>query len=105
MAFFAEIGFLVVGYRFLTIWQHYAGAVVVGIAYPILARQSFALDAYPLGLQIVFFVLTLASCLAATAIGTAIAEALRRAGVGAAARRRPPAQVDQTSVATSITKR
>ncbi|KQO05775.1 hypothetical protein ASF06_17110 [Agreia sp. Leaf244] len=96
-AFFAEIGFLVVGYRFWTIWQHYAGAVVVGIAYPILARQSFALDTYPLGLQIVFFVLTLASCLAATAIGIAIAAALRRAGVGAAARRRPQAVESQAA--------
>lgn len=87
-AFFAEIGFLVVGYRFWTIWQHYAGAVVVGVAYPILARQSFNLDAYPLGLQIAFFALTLGSCLAATVLGIGSAAALRRAGVGAAARRR-----------------
>ncbi|SMG49901.1 ECF transporter S component [Agreia pratensis] len=88
-AFFAEVGFLLVGYRFWSLWQHYAGAVVVGVAYPILARQSFNLDAYPLGVQIAFFGLTLASCVAGTAGGIGIAAALRRAGVGAAARRRP----------------
>ncbi|KQR18832.1 hypothetical protein ASF79_16890 [Agreia sp. Leaf335] len=88
-AFFAEVGFLLVGYRFWTIWQHYAGAVVVGVAYPILARQSFNLEAYPFGVQAAFFALTLASCLAGTAMGIGIASALRRAGVGAAARRRP----------------
>jgi energy-coupling factor transport system substrate-specific component len=87
-AFFAEVGFLLVGYRFWSLWQHYAGAVVVGVAYPILARQSFNLDAYPLGVQIAFFALTLASCVAGTAIGIGVATALRRAGVGAAARRR-----------------
>ncbi|SKA98980.1 energy-coupling factor transport system substrate-specific component [Agreia bicolorata] len=96
-AFFAEIGFLIVGYRFWTIWQHYAGAVVVGVAYPILARQSFDLDSYPVGIQIAFFALTFASCVAATAIGIGIAAALRRAGVGAAARRRPRSVASQTA--------
>ena len=87
-AFFAEVGFLVVIYKFWTIWQHYAGAVVVGIAYPLLAWQSYNLDSFSPGLVAVFFVLTLASCIGATALGIGIAAGLRRAGVGSAARRK-----------------
>ena len=90
-AFFAEVAFLVVIYKFWTIWQHYAGAVVVGIAYPILAAQSYDLAALPLWAQILFFVITLASCVGATAIGLAIAAGLRKAGVASGARRRPAA--------------
>ena len=88
-AFFAEVAFLAVIYKFWTIWQHYAGALVVGIAYPILAAQSFNLASLPLGLQLAFVAITLASVLGATALGIAIAGALRRTGVAAAARRRP----------------
>jgi energy-coupling factor transport system substrate-specific component len=36
-----------------------------------------------------FFALTIASCLAGTAIGVVIADALRRAGVARLARRQP----------------
>ena len=88
-AFFAEVAFLVVIYKFWTLWQHYAGAVLVGVAYPILAAQSYNLAALPLWSQVLFFPITLVSCVGATAIGIAIAAGLRKAGVAAAARRRP----------------
>jgi len=88
-AFFAEVAFLVVIYKFWTLWQHYAGAVLVGVAYPILAAQSYNLAALPLWSQLLFFAITLVSCVGATAIGIAIAAGLRKAGVAAAARRRP----------------
>ncbi len=89
-AFFAEIPFLIVIYRFWSVWQHYAGAVLVSVVYPILAWASFDLGAASLPIQIGFFALTLASCVGATALGLLIARALKRAGVGAAARRRTP---------------
>lgn len=88
-AFFAEIAFLVVIYKFWTLWQHYAGAVVVGIAYPILAAQSYDLAALPLWSQVLFFAITLTSCVGSTALGLVVARGLRRAGVASAARRRP----------------
>ena len=87
-AFFAEVAFIVVIYRFWTVWQHFAGAVLVGVAYPFLAAASFDLFSMTLPAQIGFLALTLVSCVAATALGLAIAAALKRAGVGAAARRR-----------------
>ena len=87
-AFVAEVGFLVVLYRFWTIWQHYAGALVVGVAYPLLSWAVFDLDAYPIALRVAFFALTTVSALAGTALGVAIAAALRRAGVRPAAARR-----------------
>lgn len=91
-AFFAEVAFLVVIYKFWTLWQHYAGAVLVGVAYPILAAQSYNLAALEPWAQVVFFAITLASCVGATAIGLAIAAGLRHAGVASAARRRPATQ-------------
>lgn len=97
-AFFAEIAFLVVLYRFWKTWQHYAGAVVVGIVYPILAWASFDLGSFTLGAQIGFFVLTMASAIAGTALGILIADRLHRAGVARLARRRPkPAAVAAAS--------
>ena len=89
-AFFAEVAFIVVIYRFWTVWQHFAGAVLVGVAYPFLAAASFDLFSMTLPAQIGFLALTLVSCVAATALGLAIAASLKRAGVGAAARRRAP---------------
>ena len=88
-AFFAELPFLVVLYRFWTRWQHIAGAVVVGIAYPFLAWVSFDLGSFTLWTQVAFFALTLASTVGATAIGIVIADRLRRAGVARLARHRP----------------
>ena len=88
-AFFAEIGFLVVIYRWWSVWQHYAGAILVGVLYPILAWQSFNLGSFSVGLQITFFALTLVSCLAGTALGIFIADRLGKAGIAANHRRKP----------------
>lgn len=88
-AFFAEVAFLVVAYRFWTTWLHYAGAVVVGVLYPILAAVSFDLWSMPLGARIAFFALTLASCLVGTALGVVVGDRLTRAGVARLARARP----------------
>lgn len=88
-AFFAELPFLLVIYRFWGTWLHYAGAAVVGILYPILAALSFDLWSMGIGAQIGFFALTLASCLAGTWIGILVADRLRDAGVARLARRRP----------------
>lgn len=90
-AFFAELPFLIVIYRFWGMWQHYAGAVVVSILYPILAAASFDLWAMPVWSQVGFFALTLASCLAGTALGIVIADRLTHAGVARLARRKPRA--------------
>lgn len=90
-AFFAELPFLVVVYRYWATWLHYAGALVVGILYPILAAVSFDLWSMPVWSQAGFFALTTASCLAGTALGIVVADRLRRAGVARLARRRPPA--------------
>lgn len=88
-AFFAEVAFLVVGYRFWRTWQHYAGAVVVGLVYPTLAWASFDLGSYSAPLVIGFYALTTAGALAGTAIGIVIADGLRKAGVAKGARRTP----------------
>ena len=88
-AFFAELPFLIVLYRFWTRWQHYSGALVVSIVYPVLAWASFDLGRFPLWGQVAFFALTLASTAAATAVGIVIADALKRAGVARLARHRP----------------
>ncbi|GAA2243378.1 hypothetical protein GCM10009851_30770 [Herbiconiux moechotypicola] len=88
-AFFAEVGFLVVLYRFWTVWQHYAGAAAAGIGYPLLAWAAYDLGSMTVPVQILFFAVNLASCLAGTALGIGIAAALRRTGVARSARRRP----------------
>lgn len=87
-AFFAELAFLVVLYRFWTTWQYYAGAVFVGIVYPILAAASFNLWTMPPWAVAGFFALTIAGCLVGTGLGILIADQLRRAGVARLARRR-----------------
>lgn len=87
-AFFAEVGFLVVLYRIWTVWQHYAGAVAVGILYPILSAAYFDLWTMPTGVVVAFFAVTIVSCLAGTALGILIADRLRTAGVAKLARRR-----------------
>lgn len=87
-AFFAEVGFLVVLYRRWSVWQHYAGAVLVGLVYPLLAEAALNLWAMPLGAQIALWAVTLASCLGGTALGIVIGDRLRAAGVARLARRR-----------------
>lgn len=91
-AFCAELAFLVVLYRFWRTWQYYAGAFVVGIAYPILAAASFNLWTMEPWAIVLFFALTIAGCLAGVGLGILIADRLRTAGVARLARRRGNAQ-------------
>jgi energy-coupling factor transport system permease protein len=88
-AFFAELPFLIVLYRFWKTWQYFAAAAFVGLIYPVLAAVSFDLWALTLPVQIGLFVLTMASCVGGTWLGIVIAERLRAAGVAKLARRRP----------------
>ncbi|ALJ22241.1 ECF transporter S component [Microbacterium sp. No. 7] len=90
-SFFPELPFLVTLYRRWSTWLHYAGAAAVGIAYPILAAQSFDLWSMAPGVLVAFIGLCLVSCLAGTALGVLIADRLRAAGVARLARRRPAA--------------
>jgi energy-coupling factor transport system permease protein len=87
-ALFAEIGFAVVLYRFWTVWQHVAGAVVIGLLQPLLTWQAYGLSTFAVPLQIAFFALCLASTVAGTLAGIAIGDGLRRAGVARTAARR-----------------
>ncbi|MDE0545120.1 ECF transporter S component [Microbacterium sp. C7(2022)] len=87
-ALFAELPFLLAFYRSWRTWQYYAGAVFVGVLYPVLAAASFNLWAMPLWATVGFFALTMASCLLGTWVGILIADRLRRAGVATLARRR-----------------
>ncbi|MEA1264874.1 ECF transporter S component [Microbacterium sp. STF-2] len=82
-AAFTELPFLFVLWRYWGTWMHYVGAVVVGLVYPVLAWYSFNLGDFTLPVQVLFFVITMASCVGATALGILIADRLRRAGVGA----------------------
>lgn len=88
-AFFAELPFLLGIYRYWKTWQYFAGAVFVGVLYPILAAASFNLWSTPIWAQIGFFALTIASCLAGVGLGVVIGDRLRAAGVARLARRRP----------------
>lgn len=88
-AFFIEVAFLVVLYRFWTIPQYYAGAMLVAVVYPILSAAYFDLWSQPTGVVVAFFAVTVASCAAAAALGILIADRLTKAGVARAARRRP----------------
>lgn len=88
-AFFAEVGFLLLAYRRWWTWQHYAGAAIVAIAYPLLAWASFDLGSLPPAALVGFFALTLASVTAATAIGVLVADRLAAAGVARGVRPRP----------------
>lgn len=87
-ALFAEIPFLLAIYRSWRTWQYYAGAVFVGVVYPIAAAVSFNLWTMPAWAVVAFFSLTIAGCLAGVGLGILIADRLRRAGVARLARRR-----------------
>lgn len=89
-AFFAELPFLLALYRSWRTWQYYAGAVVVGIIYPILAATSFNLWSMSTPLMLAFFALTIATCTVGVTLGIVVADRLRDAGVARLARRRPP---------------
>ncbi|MGA7147189.1 MAG: ECF transporter S component, partial [Microbacterium sp.] len=56
-AFFAELAFIVALYRSWRTWQYYAGAVFVGLIYPVLAAASFDLWSMPTWALIGFFAL------------------------------------------------
>lgn len=88
-SFFPELPFLVTLYRRWNTWMHYAGALAMGIAYPLLAAQSFNLWAMTPPLVVAFIALCVASCLAGTWLAIVIADRLRAAGVARLARRRP----------------
>lgn len=88
-SFFPELPFLVGVYRRWGTWMHYAGAAVIGVAYPLLAAQSFDLWTMTPAALVAFIALCVLSCLAGTALGILIADRLKRAGVARLARRRP----------------
>lgn len=88
-SFFPELPFMVTLYRRWNTWMHYAGALAMGISYPLLAAASFNLWAMtPLAL-VAFIALCIASCLAGTWLAIVIADRLRAAGVARLARHRP----------------
>jgi energy-coupling factor transport system permease protein len=87
-ALFAELPFLLAFYRSWRTWQYYAGAVFVGLLYPVLAAVSFNLWTMPVWSAVGFFALTVASCVIGTWLGIVIADQLKRAGVARLARRR-----------------
>ena len=84
---FAELPFLLLLYRRWWTALHYVGALLAAVPYPILAAEYFGVWAMPLWTQIAMFAVTIASCLAAAALGILIADRLRRAGVARLARR------------------
>ena len=86
-AAFTELPFLFVLWRYWGTWMHYVGAIVVSVVYPVMAWASFNLGSMSIGVQGAFFAITLASCVGSTALGTLIADRLRKAGVGGRARR------------------
>lgn len=88
---FPELPFLATLYRRWSTWLHYAGAVAIGIAYPLLAAQSFDLWSMTPPLVIAFIALCTASCVGATWLGIVVADRLRAAGVARLARHRAPA--------------
>lgn len=87
-AVFPELPFLVTLYRRWSTWLHYAGAVLAGVVYPLLAAQSFDLWSMAPGLVALFVALCVVSCVAATALGILVADRLRAAGVARLARGR-----------------
>ena len=87
-SFFPELPFLLTLYRRWATWMHYAGAAVIGVAYPLLAAQSFDLWSMTVPALLAFLALCLVSCLAGTWLGILIADRLQSAGVARLARRR-----------------
>lgn len=78
----AELPFMLVLWRYWKTWMHYAGAAVLGVVYPLFSWEFFHMGSQPLWSQILFFAVTFASCIGATALGILIADRLRAAGVG-----------------------
>lgn len=86
---FPELPFLAMRYRRWSTWMHYAGAITIGIVYPIFAAASFNLWAMAPPLIVLFVALCAASCAGGTWVGIVIADRLRAAGVATLARHRP----------------
>lgn len=82
MALPAELPFMLVLWRYWKTWMHYAGAALLGVVFPLFWWQFFNMGSQPLWSQILYFVVTFASCIGATALGILIADRLRAAGVG-----------------------
>lgn len=89
-SFFPELPFLATLYRRWNTPLHYAGAIVVGVVYPIFAAVSFDLWAMTPVMIALFIALCVFSCVAGTWLGIVIADRLRDAGVATLARRRAP---------------
>lgn len=81
-AAFAELPFLLLLWRRWGTGLHYAGAMLQGLVYPFAAWQLLGLALQPPWVGIAAVALSVASCLAATALGILIADRLRRTGVG-----------------------
>lgn len=98
-AFFAELPFLILLYRSWRTWQHYAGALTVGIVYPVLAWATFDLGSMVPAVQLGFFGVVIVSAAAGTGLGILVADRLEHAGVARMARRRPRPVTARTDAA------
>lgn len=98
-SFFPELPFMAGMYRRWNTWLHYAGAVAIGIVYPIFAAASFNLWAMTPPLIVLFIALCVVSCVAGTWLGILIADRLRAAGVATLARRRTSPGADSSDPA------
>lgn len=81
-AAFTELPFLFVIWRYWGTWLHYIGAVLAGVVYTVSSWTWYDLGALSIWAQTGFWVVSIVSCVAATALGILIADRLRRAGVG-----------------------
>lgn len=88
-AFFAELPFLLVLYRFWKTWMFYAGVGAHAILWTALAWAYYDLGSFTLIGQVGFFAAVLAGQLLGAWLGILIADRLRAAGVARVARRRP----------------
>jgi energy-coupling factor transport system substrate-specific component len=87
-AFFPELPFLVTLYRRWATWLHYAGAALIGVAYPILAAQSFDLWSMATPCSSSSSRAVRGILRRRTALAILIADRLRAAGVARLARHR-----------------
>lgn len=83
-----EIPFLITRYKRWTPTIFFVSTLVIGAVYAAYSFVSFALETFPLGAQIAYFVILLASIAAFTALGLLIGSRLRKAGVAKSLRRR-----------------
>ncbi|MGX5681848.1 ECF transporter S component [Schumannella luteola] len=86
-----ELPFLATLYRRWHPALFFAATLGIGAVYSVFAYRTFAIDTFPIGAQIAFFAILLASIAAFTAVGLVIGSRLRAAGIATALRRRPAA--------------